>query len=290
MEDFKGIFILLFMYKNNLCNNCNKVGHYYNQCTEPIISYGLICINTKHNIREIDLLENNFGYLNYQNYNDIYKFSVLKNQISFLMVQRRYSLGYIEFIRGRYKVENTHGIINLFEQMITKEIKLIGKSTFDELWTLFWGKNKPKNHEYIVSKNKFDKLAPSLKYYVENVKSKWDMLEWGFPKGRKNKNETEIECACREFSEETNIPIKDIEILNSPPYIETIIGTNGMKYTHIYYLALTDMNGVYSVNNCEISQIGAFNYDEAYNLIRPYHIMKKKILTNIFINIIKNIM
>ena len=34
---------------NYYCNNCNKRGHYYNNCKEPIVSYGVICVSSPDN-------------------------------------------------------------------------------------------------------------------------------------------------------------------------------------------------------------------------------------------------
>ena len=55
--------------------------------------------------------------------------------------------------------------------------------------------------------------------------------EWGFPKGRKKQNETDIECALREFTEETQYKPDTITIDDySFPYHEIFFGTNKHKY------------------------------------------------------------
>ncbi len=40
----------------------------------------------------------------------------------------------------------------------------------------------------------------------------------------------------------------------------------------------------------EIGDIGWFTYDEAINIIRPYHTERKKILTELYMYIINNIL
>jgi 8-oxo-dGTP pyrophosphatase MutT (NUDIX family) len=40
---------------------------------------------------------------------------------------------------------------------------------------------------------------------LNNLNINYEHPEWEFPKGRKNKDESDIECALREFEEETGI-------------------------------------------------------------------------------------
>ena len=56
------------------CNNCGNKGHYYRNCRHPILSYGIIL---------------------YKENKD--------NQINIVMVERKDTLAYIEFLRGKYK-------------------------------------------------------------------------------------------------------------------------------------------------------------------------------------------
>lgn len=245
-------------------------------------------------------IDNNNSNINYSSNEDMYNFSVLKSNIKFLMAQRRYTLGYIEFIRGRYNVDNIDGIGALFEQMIQSEIKNIASKTYDELWVGFWGNNHKKNQEYHIAKGKFDQLLNgvpfSIKFYTDNIKPKYTSLEWGFPKGRKNINEDEddLVCACREFTEETGIDHNKIKIMdNISPFSETFIGTNGKKYKHVYYIgSLDDISDDIKqmTGNNEIYRIGWFSYDEAINMIRPYHVLRKNILTELFINIMNELL
>ena len=297
------------------CGNCNKYGHKYKNCKEPITSYGVILIkmnesekmtdeeihkmydseDTKINIMEI----NGSQGVRCLNNSELNMFSFNKNKIQFLLIQRKHTLGYMEFIRGRYLINNVDHIVFLFQQMTIKEIDNINKMTFDELWLDLWGTNKVMN-DYTISQNNFNLLKTGnssdylpLSFYVENVKPLWDSPEWGFPKGRKNNLENDYECAIREFEEETGLNNKQYNILNNvEPIIENLIGTNGKKYRHIYYLALTFDDIKPSINTInkhqldEIGDIGTFNYEDALNLIRQYHFDRKKILTIVFIYIL----
>ncbi len=122
-----------------------------------------------------------------------------------------------------------------------------------------------------------------LDFYTEKITPKYDITEWGIPKGRKKYGESDLECALREFYEETQINITDIKVLdNIDPVIEIMQGTDGKKYKHIYYIAelISDTVNL-KINNDEVQNIGFFSYFDACNIIRPYHIRKKKILESI---------
>jgi 8-oxo-dGTP pyrophosphatase MutT (NUDIX family) len=299
------------------CTNCGKINHEYKECRDPVTSYGIILINFKNeliNFKEdfINIIKSSnkielddYG-IKINSYKDIEKFSMYSNLIDFLMIQRKHTLGYIEFIRGRYNIDNIDGIVYLFQQMTPQEIEIIAKNDFDKLWNDFWG-NSPPTHQYAcneyekakekfnILKNEEDEL--SLSFYVNNVKSSWKQSEWGFPKGRRNKQEENLNCAKREFEEETDFQESDYTVLeNITPIVEDFIGTNGVKYRHIYFLAINnkDIDTIKINNNNEhqsneIGNIKFFNYDEGNKIIRPYHTAKKKVLTMVYMFIIENI-
>jgi 8-oxo-dGTP pyrophosphatase MutT (NUDIX family) len=303
--------------KLNFCNNCGKTNHEYKECKNPVTSYGIILINLDDNLDKmrnsantnINLkIEMDDSGIQINSYKDIENFSKYSNSINFLMIKRKHTLGYIEFIRGRYKTNNVDGIIFLFQQMTSEEIYniSINDNNFDKLWSDFWG--EPHNtflntqFEYEKSKEKFmilkndDEL--NLNFYINNVVPSWNEAEWGFPKGRRSKQEDNLSCAKREFQEESDFTEDDFIILeNVFPIIEDFIGTNGVKYRHVYYLAFSNKNllnklklnnkNIHQTN--EIGDIRFFNYDDALKIIRPYHLAKKKILTKVFMFVLEQI-
>jgi ADP-ribose pyrophosphatase YjhB (NUDIX family) len=228
---------------------------------------------------------------------DLVKYCNIKDNIKFLMISRKHSLGYVEFIRGRYKPKNNFGISFMFKQMTSEEIEKIKNSTFDTLWNEFWINSKKKNltsKEYLESSEKFNQLKNNidvelgLDFYVNNIKSTYNTLEWGFPKGRKSKNETELNCAIREFCEETNLNESDISICSEiKPIVENLIGTNGVKYRHIYYVAkiLNDDIKDAQITNSEKSELKLLTHAETLTHIREYHKEKKNIITQLYIHI-----
>lgn len=250
---------------NKICSNCGIFGHEFKFCKNPITSWGIITVKKK------------------------------ENGIKFLLIRRKHSLGYIEFIRGRYKPENITGIMYLFKQMTPSEINKIKSMQFDELWANFWDgdcrNNMNINKEYKQSKDNFTQLQNNvdvkldLNFYL-NTHTMYNEPEWGFPKGRKNKNESDIDCAIREFCEETGYNEHDIKLINqTASLIENMTGTNGVEYRHIYYLAEDKTDIIPSINDKnknEVGDIGYFTYDETMAKLRDYHIEKKNIATTIF--------
>jgi ADP-ribose pyrophosphatase YjhB (NUDIX family) len=201
------------------------------------------------------------------------------------MIQRKNSLGYLEFMRGRYDINNNDNINYIFEQMTQNEIIDILTKEFDLLWNDLWDENniKNKNHykEYITSKQKFYELKLNKIDFISNLKPKYLFNEWGFPKGRRELYESDIICAIREFEEETNIKESMYNLLEGCNKIkENLIGTNGINYLHNYYLAILNSEKIKNIDskNREIGNIKIMSFDECIDSIRPYHTNKIKII------------
>ena len=63
-------------------------------------------------------------------------------------------------------------------------------------------------------------------------------------KGRKNKKitETDLQCAMREFKEETGISSDKYTIINNiEPLTEIFTGTDGALYKYVYFIAFLNL-------------------------------------------------
>ena len=290
--------------RKNYCSNCGKYGHNVKKCDEPTTSLGVICV------KFCDLPLNNevfkkflsSRYLEIDNYNfshldNINKLDYFKKNIKFLMIRRKHSLSYIEFLRGKYDIDNMDHIISLFKNMSPEEIDMISKHDFEYLWGNLWkktSKNKQFQKEYKISKEQFEKLVLMGKF-ATLIKTKpiYDSPEWGFPKGRRNLFEKNLDCALRELQEETTIDPNQIEILSKiSNVVEQYMGTNNVEYRHIYYLNYFDnntyddnyFNMIFSNNetNYEVGDIKWFNWEEATNHIRSYYNEKVKVVNMVY--------
>jgi 8-oxo-dGTP pyrophosphatase MutT (NUDIX family) len=221
-------------------------------------------------------------------------------RLQFLMVCRKDSYGYVEFIRGKYSKFNMSVISTVVSEMTIKELNDVMTKSFEELWKELWMETEIPtstdlyNRNFETAQRKFNDLRRgymvngqfvSLPLLVAQYGRNWREPEWGFPKGRRNGNETDLETATREFMEETGYQQNEFEILNSPPLFEIFFGSNRLRYKHIYYLAelKTDRVPTLNANNpnqvTEISQLGFFDYDECMKRkIRFYLTEKKKVL------------
>ena len=296
------------MYKKNYkCTNCDSYAHSYKDCPEPITSWGIILVNLSE-LKEFTIKHQKINIRSHiyniapESSEDLKLLGMVTSKIKFLLIQRKHSLGYVDFIRGKYKLDNIDGINFLFQHMIRSEIEKIKTMEFDDLWTNLWNNDEQKmsylKKEFLIAKEKFNKLKTSLDlelnldFYVNNIEPLYKSNEWGFPKGRRSRNESAKECAIREFSEETSIPQESIKVIDSiVPIEENLIGTNGIKYRHIYYLAETTLDELpENINNNEIGNMKLFNYNDGHEALRPYHIDKREIITSVFYYYLENIL
>ena len=262
------------------CCNCGKRGHNYKKCLSPVISYGIILFDKREGI----------------------------DKIKYLMIQRKDTIGFVEFVRGKYNLNNYKYISQVFKIMTLVERNNIIKMDFDELWNLLW-LNKHKNNkntmlEYKSSKEKFNIIKKGI--YINNKFVNLEIInnntpviyeepEWGFPKGRRNLYETDIKCAIREFTEETNIYPNHYVIPDyNKTFVETFYGTNNIKYRHIYYIGELTSDIDLKIDTSNINQISEirglkwFNYQDGHNIIRPYNIEKKKVMKYINSYLLQN--
>jgi len=295
--------------KQLYCLNCGKRGHISKKCKDPPTSYGIICYkivgewNIYQNIMQIKYYKNHLStHINNINMywfnnkkkeikDQVYLYiNKIKNDIKFLLIRRKHSLGYIEFIRGRYDITNEQTIIHLLEQMTDNEREMIKNSIFDVIWDDLWrntSRSKMYEKEYNKSKEKFDYIKTNINNILVETKGKYEIAEWGFPKGRRNYMEKDIECAQREFCEESGLKNHEYVVLDRIyPLYEVFNGTNQIKYKHVYYMGVSNISRNLEIYDNktqmqEIGDIGWFNYYEMIKMIRPYHTERLKLIDDL---------
>jgi len=213
------------------------------------------------------------------------------------MIQRKDSISYIEFLRGKYDLNNPAYILDLLNTCSIEERGRIQSYLFDDLWNTLWfsGENqKPQTDrmvkEYHKSKGMFEKLQTSKQLFelLDQCHKKYNTPEWEFPKGRRSTREGNMNCAIREFEEETDLSSDEyILIRNVIPLSEEFTGSNGVRYKHIYYVAIYRGSRDLSINTdryeqySEISDIQWLSIDESYSKIRDEHPTKKLVIQDL---------
>jgi 8-oxo-dGTP pyrophosphatase MutT (NUDIX family) len=245
----------------------------------------------------------------------IIAFRIIEGTPEFCMVCRKDSFSLSEFLRGKYELEDVEAVYRMFRYMTSHEYKMILSMEFEPLWDNLWLIDKKKIYngkfkkEFQQSKYKFDTLKKGyytmvhsdlgvknkkfikLENIINDIKNSgceiFNEPEWGFPKGKKNENETDFDCAKREFYEETNVLSDNLKFINQTPIEERFVADNLQEYVHIYYLAECPANLELRVDPknehqiLEVSNIKWFCYDEAIQNLRDYNQEKKKLLKQV---------
>ena len=108
------------MNNNIYCRNCGKRGHKYKDCLYPRLSYGILLFNDNDEI---------------------------------VMIERKDSISYIEFVRGKYKLEDSEYIQLLFNRMSVLEKDILLNNEFNILWNNLWYSNISSKKDYMKSYN-----------------------------------------------------------------------------------------------------------------------------------------
>lgn len=246
-----------------LCNNCGHSGHLSNECQLPIMSIGIILI----------------------------KKDKIDNEYKILMIRRKDSFGYIDFLRGKYNFNNLFTLQNMINELTNDEKNNIMHDNFIQIMTNST-KNKKIEDSIIKKWNTlrhgfmYDNKIINLKKLLENSNTFWNETEWGFPKGRRNYQEKDLECALREFEEETGIFRSQIKLIeNVLPVEEVFIGSNLKSYKHKYYIAMVDENENIKLDNYQKSEVSKMewkSYFDSLESIRSYNLEKKQVVENLY--------
>jgi 8-oxo-dGTP pyrophosphatase MutT (NUDIX family) len=164
-----------------------------------------------------------------------------EGKLQVLMVQKRYTYAYSRFVNGNYVAWDRQGIMRLFGEMTMEEKSIIGSMDFVKMWQRVWN-DKARSGSFHSSRSKFENNwgrdgGRRLKDMLN--RSGWGKLVWEVPKGRRLPEEAGVECAVREFREETGVDKS--QYLLYPQVTRTIQHVSGdTRYISTYYLAMCD--------------------------------------------------
>ena len=193
-----------------------------------------------------------------------------------LLIRKRYSHAFAAFVFGQYNANSSQHLIKLFSGMTTAEKLDILSMDFNILWYRIWLKfpgrvpaeeysrdnwlqiYKKKTllnhiHEkparsmcelYVLKKAKYESSflvdnGGRLMSLMRRAKKSKDAL-WEIPKGRVMAGESTIECAIREFEEETGASRKMVNLVCDAAAFVDEIKDMGVTYRSTYYAGIAN--------------------------------------------------
>lgn len=258
------------------CSNCQGLGHMMRECPKPVCSYGVVLIRLRTN-------------------------QTGNSDVEVCMVRRRDSFSFIEFVAGRYRLEDPRTVVDLLQSMTTAERELVACGNFDTVYRSVWqDPNRARTPAYFIGLARYCALVlgyelrpgvcVSLKSLLQSTATAFDEPEWGLPKGRPHPSETQETCAIREMAEETTVTSNDYTLIRmgrhdmSTVFCETFVGSNGVSYEHRYLMAVAESTAEPKVppGSPEIGAVAWFTLKEAIEHMRPRDIEKQHMLERIF--------
>lgn len=237
----------------NCCNNCGKPWHTYKHCKLPIKSVGIIHVSGD----------------------------------KVLMVRRKHSFGFVDFIRGNYPLHSESQVFNYLQEMTVEERECVRTMTYAMLYRVLWGSSPVGSARERIAEEKLTKLRDGvlgtpLDEMLDKCTTAWDVPEWGFPKGRLHNSESDLVGALREYEEETGFHASELTtIVNMLPLEEVFIGSNYKAYKHVYFVGFSSepMHDRYQKD--EIGAMQLFTIDDAIAAVRPYNVERLHVLQQV---------
>lgn len=198
-----------------------------------------------------------------------------------LMICKRNTYAYRDFVHGNYNCKSATDMIKLFSEMTLEEKIEILSLNFGQMWYRAWF-NQIKGKNYFISRAKFHQAfmedgGRRLKHLIS--KSTNSKPIWEIPKGKKNRHESDIVCAMREFYEETGISKQKYKLFplrqNTYTYIDA-----GIRYRNVYYAAICEdiavgVNSVlqeqlYEISDCRWMNLDALRQVDCHGRLVPF--------------------
>jgi 8-oxo-dGTP pyrophosphatase MutT (NUDIX family) len=151
---------------------------------------------------------------------------------------------------------------------------------FGQMWYRIWFVNpespytpdhlkltKERYEKYLICKNNFYKnfMGDSGKKLKALIAKSYNVGSlWEIPKGRRcSPQEKELNCALREFEEETNIKQSEFHILNEETFT-TVVTSMQVKYISEYFIAL--MNEPFKHSDSPKFKYPKLNYENHHQI------------------------
>ena len=158
-----------------------------------------------------------------------------------LLVMRRTSYAFLDFVRGSYSKSN---VMELFKNMTFHERALVSTMNFHQLWYWAHFSNPPVmgfkagydryNTQYAKFRAMWSGCPDRLRSMLSECRTNKNL--WEIPKGRANPREEPMVTAMRETLEETGITSRSYRTLDIDPYTVKF-SDRGKDYQYVFYIA-----------------------------------------------------
>lgn len=252
-----------------VCRNCGKVGHIVRQCRHPVTSVGCIAVRS------------------------VVRGAGAPPTLEVLLVQRRHSLNFMEFVLGKYEANDAGYVGMLLANCTHRERAVIASGDFTAAWRDAWQTDVVTGkvvEEYDRALHKYLAILPDIPHLLARNPSPYHEPEWGFPKGRRKLNESMVDCGIREFVEETALR-GNLTVCCTEPFVEDFVASNGIAYRHVYYLVevagaarLPHEMRLDARNHMqlrEVRRVAWMGIDEALSNIRPRNWQRAEMLRRV---------
>lgn len=169
------------------------------------------------------------------------------SQIELLLIQKRCTYAYADFINGKYNNKDT-SILNLLNYMTREEKITIMSLQFNYMWyhcymytSQLIDEYENNNYGFAKKKKKFNRVflndgGKRLRSLINKSRSKPRL--WDLPKGRKEQEEYDINCAIREIKEEVGLGPKKYKFLWNVRPVYFTHEDYGVRYQCKFYVGI----------------------------------------------------
>jgi len=155
-----------------------------------------------------------------------------------LCIKKSYTYNFCTFVKNPLNYNTPQKFRQILNGTTIHEKRLLLSQNFGNIY----------DHVFYHRSTQFEKYNNLFKKLCTNQKLKYKKLimtsgsaeqHWEIPKGKKEKSETILQTAIREFKHETGIDNEDYVILKpeDPPIVYNFVADDGKNYTYYYYIA-----------------------------------------------------
>lgn len=213
----------------------------------------------------------------------IAKSSTGDTELYYLLSQRRDTIEYVDIMRPKCPVSQFRKWASLMSR--DERLKLQTYiDDFDILWKDLMMRNPyVYDRKYVDARDRFLRVKNELLEAIVSTQSHVINPHWGFPKGRRNRDEDVVDTALREFEEETCFKSSQIRpYVSSHMFSEVFNGSDMKEYSTQYFLyetfsklpvvyknSYSEIKGREKTISYEVSDLKWVTFKEALGMLNP---------------------